>query len=326
MAELRRDPLSGQWVAIAPERSQRPHQPTQGPARTCPFCPGNEAQTPPELFRVPGSGPWSVRVVPNRFAIVRSDAVEPVPPPTLIGEVAAARGRHEVIIESPQHDWDFTAAAAWDLTPVITAYARRCAAASSEASAVVLFRNRGAVAGTSLTHPHAQLVGLPVPTPRLQARWSLARRYARRHGGQLQADLLEDELAAGQRVVLSNSELTVLVPFAATAPYQMSLFPHRPASSLGAADDRTLVAVASALRRVLTALDTVADHPAYNLVVHNAPCRIPHPDWFRWSLDIIPRTTSFGGLELGTGLAVTEVSPEVAASALRAAVVDAVLP
>lgn len=322
MAELRRDAFTGQWVAVAPERSQRPHQPPHGPVRTCPFCPGNEAHTPPELFRVPDSGPWSLRVVPNRFGVVTEDAPEPARPPTWIGTAAAARGRHEVIIESPRHEWDPATATVAELTGVVAAYAQRCTAASTEATAVVLFRNRGAAAGTSLSHPHAQLVGLPVPTPRLQARWRLARRHAEEHGHQLHADLLEAELAAGQRVVLTDSHVTVFVPFAATAPYQVSLLPHQPAESLGAADDETVAAVASALRRVLAALDSVAHHPAYNLVVHNAPCHTTRADWFRWSLDVIPRTTSFGGLELGTGLAVTDVVPEVAASRLRAVVAE----
>jgi len=251
--------------------------------------------------------------------VVDLDAPTPVTPPTGVGTAAAARGRHEVIIESPHHDWDPATATLAELTRVLDTYVRRCAAASTDATAVVLFRNRGEAAGTSLAHPHAQLVGLPVPTPRLQARWCLARRYADEHGRQLHADLLQAELAAGRRVVLNDSGVVVLVPFAAGAPYQMSLVPYQPAQSLGAADAETVAAVACALRRVLAALDSVADHPAYNLVVNNAPGRTPHAEWFRWSLDIIPRTASLGGLELGTGLAVTAVSPEAAASALRAA-------
>ena len=77
MSELRHEPISRRWVIIATERSRRPTDfnltPTEMPgAGNCPFCPGNEPQTPPEITALrdgtdanaPG---WRVRVVPNKY-------------------------------------------------------------------------------------------------------------------------------------------------------------------------------------------------------------------------------------------------------------------
>ena len=115
MSELRQDPTTKAWVILAPERAKRPQQkpkmrraeelPSWDP--TCPFCPGNEDQTPDAVFRLPVSNQgsaWEVRVVPNRFA-----ALEPGGDGTMIEEERLFRkragiGAHEVIIETPSHN------------------------------------------------------------------------------------------------------------------------------------------------------------------------------------------------------------------------------
>src|SRR5687767_2114688 len=102
MPELREDELSGRWVLLAPGRAARPHAFTSAAATSaaepgCPFCPGNEHETPPEVLRT-GEGSadtpgWRVRVVPNLYPFVGGDDAEP-----------GATGAHEVVILSPAHD------------------------------------------------------------------------------------------------------------------------------------------------------------------------------------------------------------------------------
>jgi len=76
MAELRKDPLSGRWVAIAENRAQRPDELRPTAARRivapCPFCAGHENETPPAVasYPLPSSSisqSWQVRVVPNKY-------------------------------------------------------------------------------------------------------------------------------------------------------------------------------------------------------------------------------------------------------------------
>ena len=56
MSEIRQDPTTKEWVIITTERAKRPQDfinPQTKPeppafVPSCPFCPGNEAMTPPE--------------------------------------------------------------------------------------------------------------------------------------------------------------------------------------------------------------------------------------------------------------------------------------
>src|SRR3990172_8846458 len=112
MSELRLDLATGEWVIIATERARRPHDfrrvvaAGETPRETCPFCPGREAMTPGELYREPADGPWSVRVVPNKFPALSASAEEAAPvssDPVGMFLRRPGKGHHEVIVESPDH-------------------------------------------------------------------------------------------------------------------------------------------------------------------------------------------------------------------------------
>src|SRR5207237_638826 len=113
MPELRRDPVVGRWVIVAPERADRPHallrsEPDPDDEDGCPFCPGNEPMTPPELLvrRAQGSQPnrpgWTLRVVPNRFPALRTEE-RMTRSATGLYDSMAGVGAHEVIIETAEH-------------------------------------------------------------------------------------------------------------------------------------------------------------------------------------------------------------------------------
>ena len=114
MPQLRQDLITGRWVAVATERARRPDSFSQAAKETvaardvCPFCPGHEAMTPPEVlaYRAPGTAPntpgWWVRVVPNLYAAFR---LEPDGQDHQDGRFwqRDAIGACEVLISSPDH-------------------------------------------------------------------------------------------------------------------------------------------------------------------------------------------------------------------------------
>src|SRR5712692_7266736 len=77
MPELRKDPIVGRWVIIAPERAKRPiavkNEPSPAGGVFCPFCEGREENTPSEIVAYreratkPNERGWRVRVIPNKF-------------------------------------------------------------------------------------------------------------------------------------------------------------------------------------------------------------------------------------------------------------------
>src|SRR6266545_2586685 len=182
--ETRVDPETGDWLLVAPSRAGRPddsHGAGSGPV--CPFCPGNEHMTPPERMRVPAGVPdWRIRVVPNKYPVVstvdvhRDGRVSQAD----AGLVFPATGDHEVVIESPRHDWDLRQARPDEAAEVLSVLRERCRALSSGRVAVVAFRNYGTAAGASLSHPHSQIVALDQAPPALVARWRRARDSDRR--------------------------------------------------------------------------------------------------------------------------------------------------
>ncbi len=312
---IRPDPETGGWRLLAPGRAARPDD-VAGP-RPCPFCPGNEAMTPPEVFRLPaGEGRWRVRAFANLFPLLvpgRRPAAGP-------GAFAAA-GRHEVIVESPEHDWDLRNARPDEAAELFRAARDRCRALAADGpAAVVVFRNQRRAAGTSLRHPHRQIAALDRVPPGLARRWWRARAYAARTGRSLHQDLAAAERRARRRVVVDDHGVFGYATPAPLVSYHLTLMPPGGAAHLADASDADLAAVAAVLPPVLRAVADVLGDPAYNLVVHAGPVGVPDAAaWYRWHLGIYPRTGVAGGLEIATDLAVATVAPEDAATALRAA-------
>jgi UDPglucose--hexose-1-phosphate uridylyltransferase len=302
---LRRDPVTGKLAVIAPERRRRPGAPAPGSAvdaggePLCPFCPGNESLTPPELdaFRATGTRPdgpgWRVRVVPNKFP--------------------AFPGGHEVIVHSPDHvrdleDLDDEAAA-----EVLDMYRRRLTAhLEAGARAAIVICNRGARAGASLEHPHSQLFAMPVVPPLQVDELANFERFRNRYGGCLFCE--EREKASADSRLVIDGPVAAWVPAAARWPYELWLAPaeHQPDYR-----DASLLETARTLRRALAAQDAITGGAALNYWLHTAPADLRGA--YHWHFEMAPRTTTAAGFELGTDVTIDEVDPVQAAAELREA-------
>jgi UDPglucose--hexose-1-phosphate uridylyltransferase len=172
MSEVRLNHITGDWVIISTERAKRPEdfavkkEKKEFPAyvATCPFCPGNEGMTPDETFRLTGpDGKWSVRSVPNKFSAltpkgdVKKEKID-------FKQVVSGVGLHEVIVETPEHNKTTALLSIGHIEQILTAYRNRLVAFYEDPRVehVIIFKNHGAGAGTSLEHPHSQIVGTPV--------------------------------------------------------------------------------------------------------------------------------------------------------------------
>jgi UDPglucose--hexose-1-phosphate uridylyltransferase len=337
--ELRRDPVTGRWVLIAPERARRPialsdagprHR-TTGERTPCPFCPGEEHDTPNEVFAIrdPGTAPdgpgWRLRVVPNKFPAVCPD-VEPTV--RVIEEVgsslfssAPAIGFAEVLIDCPEHIDSPTRLSDTQFADVLRAYRERMTALATDSrlAHVAVFKNVGAEAGASLGHTHSQIIATPIVPALMQTELSGAETYFARTGRCVFCDIVKDELAAGVRVVDRSERFVVVTAFAPRFAYEMWVLPVSHAPRYEAITDEVTLELAVLLKRVLRALDVVQHSPAYNWFLHTTPIRGGEPPHYHWHLEIIPRTARPAGLEWGHGCHITTASPEFAASELRAA-------
>jgi UDPglucose--hexose-1-phosphate uridylyltransferase len=288
VGELRRDPLTGDWVGIAGSRQRRPNL----PADACPFCVGGlEA---PE--------PYEVKAFPNRWPMFA-----PGEPVELTGEVVPARGASEVVLYSPEHDASLASLGPRYVRLVVDLWAERSAAllARPEVEYVLVFENRGADAGATIPHPHGQIYAFPFvpPVPAREAE------VASRDGCPLCRDV------AAELVVHEAVGWRTWVPYASAWPYGMLLAPDRHVASLPELSAAERDGLAATLVDALGRLDRLFDrpfpymfwiHPGVHLHAHVAPPRR--------SADTL-RYVASG--EAGSGTLTNPVVPEDAAEALR---------
>jgi UDPglucose--hexose-1-phosphate uridylyltransferase len=190
--------------------------------------------------------------------------------------------------------------------------------------AVVVFKNFGTLAGTSLTHPHSQIVATPVYLPRLLRRLDVATRYYDENGACVYDELIQAERLAGVRMVEEVGGFVAFEPWAAQTPFETWIAPTFHQGSFGDLTDVAIDDLAEVLIRTLSAVRRACGDPDFNLVMYSAPTNGGHAEQvFHWHLKLIPRISTQAGFEIGSAMAINTVAPEDAADALRRALATA---
>ncbi|MFO7169345.1 MAG: DUF4931 domain-containing protein [Chloroflexota bacterium] len=327
MPELRQNLATREWVIIATERAKRPEQFAQPRHERvedlpphdehCPFCPGNE-ELDLERLRIPVTGDWLLRVVGNRYPALREngkverqlDGVQRWLPGV---------GYHEVVVESRLHN---TCPAIEDVDEVertLLAFQLRGRVYSTDerVEQIVYFKNHGPTAGTSLLHPHAQIIALPVVPYSIRARAAEARRYFDDHGECVICRMRRDESEAQVRIVAETPHFSAFIPFAAFSPFHMWIVPHRHAASFLDATTDEVRDLARLLRDILRRIYYALNDPDYNYVIRTAPQCEHTARHLHWYVAIVPRVTQAAGFELGSGMFINTALPEESARFLR---------
>lgn len=326
MSEIRENPLTGEWVVIAPERAKRGWNtaPRATPAEippflaTCPFCPGNE-ELSEERFRMLGDDEnWAVRSVVNKFSVLSPSGEVGHPGCVPAGEMRVnGVGLHEVLIENPRHNATMALYPVIHMQRVLEACRHRFMEfyADPRVRHVILFKNQGTDAGASQQHPHSQIVGIPIVPGQVVDRIERSRRFFEDTGQCLACSILANELAQGCRIVAENSGYVAFIPHAALSPYHLWIFPreHRTCFS-GQLESAQLAEI---LHTVLSKIHGMLNNPAFNFVLRSLGPQEKEKSHFHWYIAIVPRVNKRAGFELGTGMYINPSSPESCAQALR---------
>ena len=327
MPELRQNPITRQWVIIATERARRPQElarktvlaatPIPSYVDTCPFCPGNESLAPPEILRLTRDGHWQVRAIPNKFAALTS-----------IGELTRkidglkitvnGVGIHEVIIETPDHSKTTALLLPSEIEMILNCYRERYLAitADTRIEHVTIFKNHGLAAGTSLEHPHSQIIATPIIPPDIRSRMEEALRFYDSNGQCIFCAVLADELAEGKRVVTESEHFVAFIPFASLTPFSLWIFPRRHMASFAAIQPEEIQDLARVLRSVLAKLYYGLGNPDYNYIVRTSPSEGRYLRYYHWYITVVPRLTRTAGFELGSGMYINPTIPEANAEFL----------
>ncbi len=330
MPELRKDPITGRWVIISTDRARRPTDFTRDTveptgARFCPFCPGNEDKTPPEVlsYHTEGlthGGRWSLRTVPNKFPALRVEGELDRQGEGLYDRMNGI-GAHEVVIETPDHMATLSTMDERQVAEMLWAFRDRVLDLKRDKRLryVMLFKNHGEAAGATLEHPHSQIIALPVVPKRVQEELDGARKYFEFKERCVYCDILRQDLKDSDRVILETDEFAAVAPFASRFPFETWLIPRRHESHFENIRESEVANLAWVLRNVLRKMDRVLEKPAFNLIVHSAPVQEATSEHYHWHVEIIPKLTRVAGFEWGTGFYINPTPPEEAARFMREA-------
>lgn len=328
MPELRKDPVTGRWVIIATDRAKRPsdfirQSVTIKGLRFCPFCPGNELRTPPEILAHRSRGGanetgWTLRVFPSKFPVLRVEGNLSPKAEGLYDKMNGV-GAHEVIVETPEHFEPLSSMPPKRIEDLFWAYRERVVDLRRDTRLrhILLFKNHGEAAGGTLEHSHSQLIALPVVPLRVKEELDGGKRFFDYRDRCVYCDIIEAEIEAGSRLILETDHFVALCPYAARFPFETWIVPKLHASHAETLSHSQIPDLAAVLRTVLRKIDGALENPPYNVVLHSAPIQEAAMPHFHWRLEIIPRLTQVAGFERGTGLHINPEPPEESALFLR---------
>ncbi|MDD5348281.1 MAG: DUF4931 domain-containing protein, partial [Candidatus Omnitrophica bacterium] len=182
---------------------------------------------------------------------------------------------------------------------------------------IVLFKNNGPNAGTSLRHPHSQIVAMPVTPRTVRDRLEIASAHFDEKGSCLYCDMIAAEKQEGERVIQESDNFVVFTPFASRVPFETWVLPKKHSSNFETIPVELCRELAGVMQAILQKLHRTLNNPDFNYAIFSAPCKEHGLEYFHWNLKIFPRVTSQAGFEVGSGMMINTVVPEAAAKYLR---------
>ena len=324
MSEIRKDPILSRWVIISKGRGKRPinyeYISNLNKDEYCPFCPGNEESTPPEIYSISedDSKQWALRVVPNKFPALHIEGDLTRSGEGLFDKMNGI-GAHEVIVETNDHNLQMTDYEQSHLEHIIKTYRLRINDLKNDTRLmyVIIFKNYGPLAGASLEHAHSQLVALPIIPQIIIEELEGSKKYFDYKERCIYCDIINQESKAVKRIVIENEYYITVEPFAACFPFETWILPKKHNSNFETLNDQEIPYLANILTNTLKRINAALNCPSYNFVIHSAPLQGNSLQHYHWHIEIIPKITHTAGFEWGTGFHINPIPPEEAAQYLR---------
>ena len=328
MPEFRRDPITGRWVIISTDRGKRPSSygniPKQEEPKMCPFCPGNEFNTPPEVaaYRKDGSEPnkpgWFLRVISNKYPALRIEGNLDREPKGIYDKMNGI-GAHEVIIENPDHSKDLADLSVKEIKNVFWMYRDRILDLQRDRrfKYILIFKNQGEAAGASLEHTHSQLIATPIIPKKVEEEIMGAKKYFEFKERCIFCDIVRQELTDRERIISDYGDFISFTPFASRFPFETWIMPKQHISHLIDFSDDVFIYLAEALKDTLNRIRVALNNPPFNYILHTAPIGKEYDEVFHWHIEVIPKLTRIAGFEWGSGFYINPTLPEDAAAFMR---------
>jgi len=326
VSEFRYCKLTKEWTLFAPQRLKRPIEHTHQAsiakgALNCPFDPGKEHYTPEEITRIEQKGEWQCRVIPNLYHALSIDEPQQSQRESFF-EKFSGFGAHEILIETPHHDKQMWAYDYNDFVNYLTIMQERTVNLKKDTrlAHLSIFKNQGQRAGASLSHAHTQLIALPFIPENLTLSIQDKKDYYAAHKRALLDDLVYEELQYGKNIIVQNSDFIAYCPYASKHAFEVKIVAKKRLASLIEFSANDIAALSDLLKDFFKKFHDALGDSAFNMLIKNAPYdgyTKETANYFRFSIEIIPRIYNIAGFELDSQIHINVVLPEIAAQTYK---------
>lgn len=327
MSEFRQNPVTKNWVLIAPSRAKRPEDykttsVMKGLSEhdtSCVFCPGNESSNP-EILRIPKDDNWEIRIIPNKFHALESTTIYRHKE---FYNSRSGNGLHEVII-TRKHNEPVALQSITTVELTIKTFIERMKALKEDPTLAYtqLFHNHGRDAGASIIHPHYQLLATPIVPPHIHSEIMGCYHYYQENRTCIYCDIIHEEVKVGDRLVFESEHFVVISAYASRSPFETWILPKKHNARFEDMSAEEIKHLSFVLKVTVGQLYTKLNDPPLNFYIHTMPnSRDKHSmheeNSYHWHLTIFPRITIWAGFEFATGIPVNPIPPEVSTEFLK---------
>lgn len=325
MAKLRQNIVTGKWVVIAPERAKRPEDfvmaaaPKRHLDAQCPFC----LQNPNSAYQysIKEAETANVYTIPNKYPAFNSSDQEIINESHELYFSTKSVGAHEVIILK-DHQKEIYEGGWQMLAELFGVYKNRYLYYQKNAliEYAMPIHNLGPEAAASIEHPHSQFFASSIIPNLVEDELIGSKKFFLDKKQCVFCAMILEEKKQNCRVVAENEDFIAFTFFAARFPFEMWVMPKKHTGTFEEISARELENMGKIIYDCLTKLNSALKFPPFNWWIHTNPTKKDHlDDYYHWHMEIAPRVSKFGGYEMGSGIVIDVVSPELAAQFLKKA-------
>lgn len=321
MAELRKDPISGNWTVVGYQILK------SNSVGACPFCPGNENLTPPTIREIKNEdNTWAVRCFPASNPIFIIEAESNKKAEGLYDKMENV-GAHEIIVENRNHNKTMSDFTERELQFLIDLYIDRTVDLKKDKrfKYILTFKNHGELAGSYLFHPHSHVLATPIIPQRIELELYHSNVHYQKKERCLFCDIVNQETKNNTRLVSINSNFLAFCPFASRFPFEVWILPRFHSANFEDMHEEPLKMEFIALfMDIMKRLERFTN--AYTIVLHTSPNMVKVSiqdesllidDYFHWHIEILPRDLRSSKYKREDEFYVVPTTPERSASLLK---------
>jgi UDPglucose--hexose-1-phosphate uridylyltransferase len=335
MSDLRQDPVSGEWIIMAPERAKRLEKLIKNNKRKL----DNIKKCPFEKLKATGNWPpilvwdgkkildgkivttdknWKVVLIPNKYPALSHKNTCAINLNYGLFNIKTGIGFHDLIVFKNHYQGltdlnfnDFFNAFLLLQKRYLELKKDKCLTYTST------FCNYGKNAGASLSHLHFQVLTLPIIPPDISKSLNGSQKYFQKNKKCIHCDMLKFDLNENKRIIFKNKAAVVISPFISRSPFEIRIFPLKHISSFEKTDLSDLKLIIKALYLALKQIKTKLSDPDLNFFIHTAPLKDKKYHYYHWHIEILPKISTLGGFEISTGIEINVFDPYKATKILK---------